>query len=42
MRPQRQRHHQAERREGEAMRAAKRLGGFGALAARGRRAGLTD
>ena len=42
MRPERERHHQARRRESEALRAAKRLGGFGALATRGSRARFID
>ena len=42
LRPKRERHHQAKHREGEEVRASKRLGGFGALAARGRSPGFTD
>ena len=42
LRPKCERHNQARRRSGEEVRAAERLRGFGALAARGRRARLTD
>ena len=42
LRPQRERYHKAERHEGEEVRAAERLGGFGTLAARGGSPGLTD
>jgi hypothetical protein len=42
MRPQRERHHQAQLCKGEEVRAAQRLGGFGALAAGGRSPRFTD
>ena len=42
MRPERQRHHQAKCRKSEEVRTAERLGSIGPLAARRRRAGLTN
>ena len=42
MRPQRERHHQAQCRKGEAVRASERLGGFRALATRRGGAGFID